>query len=72
MTDMKKSKYSEEQIIGFLEQVDAGMPIKGLSRKGAFSEATFNKQRAESGVVRGSGRPDPQRRRPLSRYSQNR
>jgi hypothetical protein len=24
MTDMKKSRYSEEQIIGFLKQTDAG------------------------------------------------
>ena len=26
---MKKSRYREEQIIGFLKQADAGMPIKG-------------------------------------------
>jgi len=26
MTDMKKSRFTEEQIIGFLKQVDAGMP----------------------------------------------
>ena len=29
---MKKSRYSEEQIIGFLKQADAGMPIKELCR----------------------------------------
>jgi len=34
MTDMKKSRYSEEQIIGFLKQADAGMPVKELCRKG--------------------------------------
>ena len=27
---MRKSRYSEEQIIGFLKQADAGMPINGL------------------------------------------
>ena len=36
---MKKSKYSEEQIIGFLKQADAGMPIKELCRKGGFIDA---------------------------------
>ncbi len=28
MSDMMKSRFSEEQIIGFLKQADAGMPIK--------------------------------------------
>jgi putative transposase len=41
MTDMKKSRYSEEQIIGFLKQADAGMPIKELCRKGGFSDAKW-------------------------------
>jgi len=30
MTDMKKSRFTEEQIIGFIKQAAAGMPIKGL------------------------------------------
>jgi putative transposase len=46
MTDMKKSRYSEEQIIGFLKQADAGMPINELCRKSGFSDATFYKWRA--------------------------
>ena len=46
---MKKSRYSEEQIIGFLKQADAGMPIKELCRKGGFSDATFYKWRARFG-----------------------
>jgi putative transposase len=41
MTDMRKCKYSEEQIIGFLKQAEAGLPVKDLCRKGGFSEATF-------------------------------
>jgi len=49
MTDMKKSRYSEEQIIGFLKQADTGMPIKELCRKGGFSDATFYKWRAKFG-----------------------
>ena len=49
MTDIKKSRYSEEQIIGFIKQADAGMPIKELCRKGGFSDATFYKWRAKFG-----------------------
>ena len=46
---MKKSRFSEEQIIGFLKQADAGMAIKELCRKGGFSDATFYKWRAKFG-----------------------
>ena len=46
---MKKSRYSEEQMIGFLKQADAGMPVKELCRKGGFSDATFYKWRAKFG-----------------------
>jgi len=46
---MKKSRYSEEQIIGFLKQAEAGMPIKDLCRNGGFSDATFYKWRSKFG-----------------------
>ena len=46
---MKKSRYSEEQIIGFLKQAEAGMPVKELCRKGGFSDASFYKWRAKFG-----------------------
>ena len=51
MTDMKKSRYSEEQIMGFLKQADAGMPVKELCRKGGFSDATVYKWRAKFGSM---------------------
>lgn len=40
---MKKSRVTEEQIIGLIKQTEAGMPIKELCRKGDFSDATFYK-----------------------------
>ena len=43
---MRKSKYSEEQIIGFLKQAEAGMPVAEICRKGGFSDATFYKWRS--------------------------
>ena len=46
---MKRSQYTDEQIIGFLKQAEDGMPIKELCRKGGFSDATFYKWRAKFG-----------------------
>jgi putative transposase len=34
-----KKRFSEEQIIGFLREAEAGMPVKDLCRKHGFSEA---------------------------------
>ncbi len=39
---MKKSRFAEGQIIGFLRQAEAGMPIKELCRKGGISDAPFS------------------------------
>jgi len=59
---MRKSKYTEEQIIGFLKQVEAGMAVKDLCRKGGFSEATFYKWRSKFG---GMEVPDAKKLREL-------
>ena len=36
-----KKRYTEEQIIGFLGEADAGLPIKELCRRHGFSEGSF-------------------------------
>ncbi len=59
---MKKSKFTDEQIIGYLKQAEAGVPIKDLCRKGGFSDATFYKWRARFG---GMDVPDAKRLREL-------
>jgi putative transposase len=49
MTDMKRSQFTDQQIIGFLRQAEAGMPVKDLCRKEGFSDVTFYKWRAKFG-----------------------
>ena len=36
-----KKRYSEEQIIGFLKEAEAGVSAKELCRRHGFSEASF-------------------------------
>ena len=45
------SKYSQEQIIGFLRQAENGMPIKEIGRKHSFSDASFYKWRSKYGGI---------------------
>jgi len=44
-----KKRYSEEQIIGFLREADAGLPIKELCRKHGFSEPSYYAWKAKFG-----------------------
>jgi len=46
--DVKK-RFTEEQIIGFLKEADAGMPVKDLCRRHGFSEASYYLWRSKFG-----------------------
>ena len=59
--DLKK-RFSEEQIIGFLKQPEAGVPVKELCRQHGFSDASFYTWRAKYG---GMTVPDAKRLKEL-------
>ena len=45
----KKTRYSEEQIIGVLKEAEAGIPITELCRKYGISDATYYNWKARYG-----------------------
>jgi putative transposase len=46
---MRKSRYTDSQILGILKQAEAGAPVPGLCREHGMSNATFYKWRAKYG-----------------------
>ena len=46
---MKKSKFSDSQIIGYLKRAEAGEPVPSICREAGISGATFYKWRAKYG-----------------------
>jgi putative transposase len=44
-----KKRFTEAQIIGFLQEAQAGVPVKELCRKHGFSDAAFYGWRAKFG-----------------------
>jgi len=59
--DVKK-RFSEEQIIGFLREADAGMPVKDLCRRHGFSQGSYYLWRSKFG---GMSVPDAKRLKDL-------
>jgi putative transposase len=59
--DVKK-RFTEEQIIGFLREADAGIPVKELCRKHGFSDASYYLWRSKFG---GMSVPDAKRLKEL-------
>ena len=57
-----KKRYSEEQIIGFLQEADAGLTVKDLCRRHGFSEASYYLRRSKFG---GMNVPDAKRLKTL-------
>ena len=44
---MKKSRYSESQIVNILKEAEAGVALEELSRQHGFSRASFYKWKAK-------------------------
>ena len=57
-----KKRFSEEQIIGFLREAEAGLPVRELCRKHGFSEASYYLWRSKFG---GMSVPDAKRLKEL-------
>lgn len=57
-----KKRFTEEQIISFLREADAGLPVKELCRQHGFSESSYYLWRSKFG---GMSVPDAKRLKEL-------
>ena len=51
---MKKSKFTESQIVAVLKQGDAGVPVKDLCRQSGISSATYYQWKSKYGGMEAS------------------
>ena len=59
---MKRARFTEEQIIGFLAEAETGLSVKELCRRHGFSEASYYLWRSKFG---GMSVPDAKRLKAL-------
>jgi len=51
---MKKSRFTETQIVSILKQADAGVPVKDLCRQAGVSTATYYQWKSKYGGMEAS------------------